>query len=142
MGTLIKRVDHLNVQVPPEKEEEAKLFYKDLLGLTPLKKPDSLGPAGQHFCISEDPYYELHLGVARGTTQADVNKNLRNHLGFQVDDLAEARKRFEAAGVEVEEAEAAYSEERGFHQDRFFVRDPGGNRLEILEPRRPYSSAH
>jgi catechol 2,3-dioxygenase-like lactoylglutathione lyase family enzyme len=71
-----------------------------------------------------------------------VNKNLRNHLGFQVDDLAAARKRFEEAGVEVEEAEAAYSEERGFHQDRFFVRDPGGNRLEILEPRRPYSSAH
>jgi len=41
-----------------------------------------------------------------------------------------------------QEAEAAYSKERGFHQDRFFVRDPGGNRLEILEPRRPYSSAH
>jgi catechol 2,3-dioxygenase-like lactoylglutathione lyase family enzyme len=142
---LIQRVDHLNVQVPPEKEEEAKRFYGELLGLKRLKKPDSLGPAGQHFCISEDPWYELHLGVARGTTAEDasnVNKNLRNHLGFQVDDLAAARKRFEDAGVEIDEAEAAYSEERDFHQDRFFVRDPGGNRLEILEPRRPYASEH
>ena len=137
---LVKRVDHLNVQVPPEKEEEGIRFYGEVLGLKRLKKPDSLGPAGAHFCISEDPWYELHLGVARGVTQADVNKNLRNHLGFQVDDLEAARKAFEAAGVEIDEAEPAYSEERDFHQERFFIFDPGGNRLEILEPRRTYDS--
>jgi catechol 2,3-dioxygenase-like lactoylglutathione lyase family enzyme len=136
---LIKRVDHLNVQVPPEKEEAAKKFYGELLGLRPLKKPDSLGPAGQHYCISENPYYELHLGVARNA-EGQTNKAMRNHLGFQVDDLAAARQTFEAAGVKIEEAEAAYSKERGFHQDRFFVFDPGGNRLEILEPRRAYDS--
>jgi len=139
---LIRRVDHLNAQVPPEAEEAAKRFYRDLLGLRQLKKPDSLGSAGAHFCISEEPWYELHLGVARGRTMADVDTNLRNHLGFQVDDLAAARRRFEAAGVEIIEAEAAYSKERDFHQERFFVLDPGGNRLEILEPRRPYAAAH
>jgi catechol 2,3-dioxygenase-like lactoylglutathione lyase family enzyme len=139
---MIKRVDHLNVQVPPELEEEAKRFYQDLLGLKRLKKPDSLGPAGAHFCISEDPWYELHLGVARDTTAADIDRNLRNHLGFQVDDLAAARSAFEAAGVEILEAGPAYSEERDFHQERFFVLDPGGNRLELLETRRPYASAH
>jgi catechol 2,3-dioxygenase-like lactoylglutathione lyase family enzyme len=139
---MIKRVDHLNVQVPPEKEEEAKRFYQDLLGLKRLKKPDSLGPAGAHFCISEEPWYELHLGVARDTTVADIDHNLRNHLGFQVDDLAAARRAFEAAGVEILEAGPAYSEERDFHQERFFVLDPGGNRLELLEPRRSYASEH
>ena len=138
---MIKRVDHLNVQVPPEKEEEGKHFYGTLLGLKRLKKPDSLGPAGAHYCISEEPWYELHLGVARDTTIDDINRNLRNHLGFQVDDLAAARTAFEAAGFEILEAGAAYSEERDFHQERFFVFDPGGNRIEILEPRRPYSSA-
>ncbi len=136
---LIKRVDHLNVQVPPEKEEEAKRFYGEVLGLAPLKKPDSLGPAGQHYCISESPWYELHLGVARGA-DGQTNKAMRNHLGFQVDDLAEARRRFEAAGVAVEEAEPAYSQARDFYQERFFVRDPGGNRLEIMEPRRAYAA--
>ena len=139
---MIKRVDHLNVQVPPEKEEEAKRFYQDLLGLKRLKKPDSLGPAGAHFCISEEPWYELHMGVARDTTVADIDHNLRNHLGFQVDDLAAARRAFEAAGVEILEAGPAYSEERDFHQERFFVLDPGGNRLELLEPRRSYASEH
>ena len=138
---LVKRVDHLNVQVPPEKEEEGIRFYGEVLGLKRLKKPDSLGPAGAHFCISEDPWYELHLGVARGVTQADVNKNLQNHLGFQVDDLAAARKAFEAEGIEIDDAVPAYSEERDFHQERFFVFDPGGNRIEILEPRREYASA-
>lgn len=139
---LIKRVDHLNVQVPPEKEEDAKRFYGEVLGLKRLKKPDSLGPAGAHYCLSEEPWYELHLGVARGKTMADVDTSLQNHLGFQVDDLADARRRFAAAGVKIIEADPAYSEARDFHQERFFVRDPGGNRLEILEPRRGYATAH
>lgn len=136
---LIQRVDHLNVQVAPEHEEEAIRFYGELLGLKRLKKPDSLGPAGAHFCISENPWYELHLGVARNA-QGHSNKAMRNHLGFQVDDLAAARKRFEAAGVDIEEATAAWSEARDFYQERFFVFDPGGNRLEILEPRRAYAA--
>jgi catechol 2,3-dioxygenase-like lactoylglutathione lyase family enzyme len=139
--TQLKRVDHLNVQVPPEKEQEAINFYENIMGLTRLQKPDSLGPAGAHFCISENPWYELHLGVARETTLADVNKNLRNHLGFQVDDLETARKDLEAAGIEIDDAVPAYSEDRDFHQERFFIFDPGGNRLEILEPRRDYASA-
>ena len=90
---LIKRVDHLNVQVPPEQEESAIEFYRDLMGLKRLKKPDSLGPAGGHFCLSEKPWYELHVGVARGTSVADIDlkNNLRNHLAFQVDNLANAR---------------------------------------------------
>jgi catechol 2,3-dioxygenase-like lactoylglutathione lyase family enzyme len=134
-------VDHLNVQVPPEKEDEAIDFYENILGLTRLKKPDSLGPAGAHFCISEDPWYELHLGVARDTTMADVDKSLRTHLGFQVDNLEVARKDMEAAGIEIDDAIPAYSESRDFHQERFFIFDPGGNRLEILEPRREYASA-
>jgi catechol 2,3-dioxygenase-like lactoylglutathione lyase family enzyme len=139
---MLRRVDHLNVQVPPEKEEEAKRFYGDLLGLTQLVKPDNLGRSGAHYCISEDPWYELHLGVARGTSVDDIGlvKSLRNHLGFQVENLAVAREIFEAAGVAIIEADAARSEERDFYQERFFVQDPGGNRLEIMEPRRPHSA--
>ena len=135
---MIKRVDHLNVQVPPEKEDEAKRFYGEILGLRRLQKPDSLGPRGAHYCLSEEPWYELHLGVARDDAIGKSNRSLQNHLGFQVDDLAAARRAFEAAGIAIEEARPAESKARDFRQDRFFVRDPGGNRLEILEPRRPY----
>tara|TARA_A100001037_G_C15033933_1_gene582305 strand:- start:162 stop:596 length:435 start_codon:yes stop_codon:yes gene_type:complete len=139
---ILTRVDHLNVQVPPDREEEALEFYRDLVGFKQLQKPDSLGPRGGHFCISEDPWYELHVGVARGTSASDIDfKNtLRNHLAFQVEDLADARAKFEARGIKILEAEASYSKSRDFHQDRFFVRDPGGNLLEIMEGRRKYNA--
>ena len=139
---ILTRVDHLNVQVPPDREEEAVSFYRDLIGFKQLKKPDSLGPAGGHFCISENPWYELHVGIARGTSSKDLDfeNALRNHLAFQVDDLQEARKKFEKEGVEIIEAEASYSKDRNFHQDRFFIRDPGGNLLEIMEIRRQYDA--
>ena len=139
---ILTRVDHLNVQVPPDREEEAVSFYRDLIGFKQLKKPDSLGPAGGHFCISEDPWYELHVGIARGTSSKDLDFKhaLRNHLAFQVNDLREARKRFEKEGIEIIKAEASYSKDRDFHQDRFFIRDPGGNLLEIMEIRRQYDA--
>lgn len=132
---LITRVDHLNVQVPPEKEEAAKAFYGGLLGLKELTKPENLGSKGAHYVISEQPWTELHLGVSREEDNEQTNRSQARHLGFQVDDLAAARKAFEEAGVEIEEAEPASSTARGFCQHRFFLRDPGGNRLEILEPR-------
>ncbi|MFT5440612.1 MAG: catechol 2,3-dioxygenase-like lactoylglutathione lyase family enzyme [Alphaproteobacteria bacterium] len=139
---MLKRVDHLNVQVPPEKEDEAKHFYGEILGLSQLTKPDNLGRSGAHYCLSEEPWYELHLGIARGASVADIglNQALLNHLGFQVDDLAAARQAFEAAGIEISEADPARSEERDFYQERFFVRDPGGNQLEIMESRRLHSA--
>ena len=139
---MLKRVDHLNVQVPPEKEDEAKHFYGEILGLSQLTKPDNLGRSGAHYCLSEEPWYEPHLGIARGASVVDIglNQALRNHLGFQVDDLAAARQAFEAAGIEISGADPARSEERDFYQERFFVRDPGGNQLEIMEARRPHSA--
>ena len=139
---ILTRVDHLNVQVPPDREEEAVSFYRDLIGFRQLKKPDSLGPAGGHFCISENPWYELHVGIARGTSSKDLDFKhaLRNHLAFQVNDLQEARKRFEKEGIKIIKAEASYSKDRNFHQDRFFIRDPGGNLLEIMEIRRQYAA--
>jgi hypothetical protein len=59
---MLKRVDHLNVQVPPEKEEEAKRFYGEILGISRLTKQDYLGRSGAHYCLSEEPWYELDLG--------------------------------------------------------------------------------
>lgn len=44
---MLKRVDHLNVQVPRKKKgEEAKHFYGEILGLPRLTEPDSLGGSG------------------------------------------------------------------------------------------------
>lgn len=132
---MITRVDHLNVQVPPEREQEAKAFYGELLGLKELTKPENLGSKGAHYLVCDTPWTEIHLGVSREDNNEATNRSQARHLGFQVADLAAARKAFLSAGVAIEEAEPATSTTRGFCQHRFFVRDPGGNRLEILEPR-------
>lgn len=39
-----------------------------------------------------------------------------------------------------DKADSARSVARDFYQERFFVRDPGGNHLEIMESRRPHSA--
>jgi catechol 2,3-dioxygenase-like lactoylglutathione lyase family enzyme len=132
--SLIKVIDHINVQVPPEAETDAKRFYGQVLGMTEIVKPDNLGRRGAHYKVSGESGQELHLGIA-SVEDAANNRRLQRHIGFQVYDLDAARKAVEDAGFEIEDAEAVRSEARNFTLKRFFVRDPGGNRLEIMECR-------
>lgn len=132
--SLIKVIDHINVQVPPEAEAEAKRFYGQVLGMAEIVKPDNLGRRGAHYKVSGESGQELHLGIANAEDAVN-NRRLQRHLGFQVYNLDAARKAVEDAGFEIEDAEAVRSEARNFTLKRFFVRDPGGNRLEIMECR-------
>lgn len=131
---LVKVIDHINVQVPREAEGEAKRFYGQVLGMKEIVKPDNLGRRGAHYKVSEESGQELHLGIANAQDSVN-NRNLQRHIGFQVYDLKAARQVVEDAGFEIEDAEAVRSEARNFTLKRFFVRDPGGNRLEIMECR-------
>lgn len=68
---------------------------------------------------------QLHL-----TTEKDaslVNKASRRHPAFRLADLEALRRRLETAGVEI------IAGNRFPGQERFFVRDPWGNRLEFVE---------
>jgi catechol 2,3-dioxygenase-like lactoylglutathione lyase family enzyme len=132
--SLIKILDHINVQVPPDVEAEAKRFYGQVLGMKEIIKPDNLGRRGAHYKVSEDGSQELHLGIANAEDAVN-NRHLQRHIGFQVHDLQAARQAVEDAGFDIEDAEAVRSEARNFTLKRFFVRDPGGNRLEIMECR-------
>lgn len=53
----------------------------------------------------------------------------RYHVAFEVDDLGAARRRLAAAGCAIEEGRSIPGVER------FFVRDPAGNRIELFSPR-------
>ena len=37
-----KRLDHIQICIPKGKENEARYFYTDIIGLTEIPKPDSL----------------------------------------------------------------------------------------------------
>ena len=56
------------------------------------------------------------------------------HFALHVRDAKTARDHFRAHGVAVEETTEIP------HCDRFFVRDPDGNRIELIQWLRPYDS--
>ncbi len=120
-------LDHVLVAAPPSCEEAARAFYGGLLGLEEIPKPSLLGARGG--CWFRLGPHELHIGVAEGFVPAT-----KAHPGIAVssaDALGELAERLQTAGVAIEWADAAELGGRG----RFHVRDPWGNRLELLAAR-------
>jgi catechol 2,3-dioxygenase-like lactoylglutathione lyase family enzyme len=118
-------IDHVQITLPREVEEAAKRFYGEVLGLEEIPKPPEL--AGRGGAWYRAGSCELHVSVealAPGTNQAS-----RRHVCFVVGDLDAEEARLRAAGVEVLPDTQPVAGWR-----RFYVRDPGGNRVEVAMP--------
>ena len=117
-------LDHVQVAAPPGCEDAARAFYGGLLGLVEIPKPPLLARRGG--CWFTLGAHQLHVGVDEAYTVA-----AKAHPGIAVGSetaLHELADRLEGAGVEVEWADPAEIE----GTKRFHVRDPWGNRLELL----------
>jgi catechol 2,3-dioxygenase-like lactoylglutathione lyase family enzyme len=117
-------LDHVQVAAPPGCEDSARAFYGEALGLEEIPKPPLL--AGRGGCWFRLGAHELHVGVADGFVPA-----AKAHPGIEVDSAAALRElaqQLADAGVTVEWADPA---ELG-GRERFHVRDPWGNRLELV----------
>ena len=112
---------HVNVTVTPELEEPTKHFYSEVLGLTRVPKPPTSRQSGAWYQIGPN---QLHLSVENGE-QGPLRSG---HVCFALSDLAEAEQKFRGAGVEI-----IADSEPAPNSPRFFVRDPGGNLLEIAQ---------
>jgi len=110
---------HVNVTVPGEAEAAAKHFYSQVLGLGEIHKPDASRSRGAWYQLGA---VQLHLSVE------DAQPLSRRHVCYQVRDVAGAERHFRDAGVEILDDERPLAGVR-----RFFLRDPGGNRIEITE---------
>jgi catechol 2,3-dioxygenase-like lactoylglutathione lyase family enzyme len=116
-------IHHVNVTVPKALEDASKHFYGVVMGLTEVPKPEaSRGRGGAWYQLGP---MQLHLSIEDGLGENCLSKR---HVCYTVGDLAEAEEVFRNAGVEI------------FPDDlptpgvsRFYVRDPGGNRLEIAQ---------
>ena len=113
-------IHHVNVTVPKSLEDAAKHFYREVMGLQEVPKPESSrGRGGAWYQLGP---VQLHLSVENleGTPLS------KRHVCYTVTDLAAAEDRFRSAGVEI------IPDDRPIlGWPRFYVRDPGGNRLEI-----------
>jgi catechol 2,3-dioxygenase-like lactoylglutathione lyase family enzyme len=117
------KLHHVNVTVPKSLETDAKHFYGVVMGLTEVPKPaESRGRGGAWYQLGS---MQLHLSIEDGLGAECISKR---HVCYTVPDLAAAEHKFREAGVEILPDDIPTP---GW--TRFYVRDPGGNRLEIAQ---------
>lgn len=115
---------HVQLNIPAAGADEAKRFYGNLLGLEEMARPGSLSDAGRDGAWYRCGDNELHLYFSPRMT-LDKETSSR-HPAFLVDDVAALKSKLAAAGAELEDAIPIGGRER------FFVRDPFGNRVELM----------
>jgi catechol 2,3-dioxygenase-like lactoylglutathione lyase family enzyme len=111
-------IDHVQIAAPRGRDDEARAFYGDLLGMEELPKPEAIRARGG--CWFRAGAQELHVGIEEPFAPAR-----KAHPGLLVSGLGEIRARFRNAGVEYEDDTKIEG------VDRLFVDDPFGNRLEL-----------
>jgi catechol 2,3-dioxygenase-like lactoylglutathione lyase family enzyme len=115
-------IAHAQIMIPPGGEPEARRFYGALLGMTEIEKPEVLRARGGLWMQAGDR--QLHIGVESPGIERTAT---RAHVAYEVVRLDAIRARLERAGVAILDGEPL----AGLR--RFELRDPFGNRVELLE---------
>jgi catechol 2,3-dioxygenase-like lactoylglutathione lyase family enzyme len=115
-------IDHIQITSPPDVEDAMLFFYGKVLGLKEIYKPDGIKAFGGAWYLLGD--IQLHISLENNPN----NEKSRRHICFRVQNLPAIREHLQANGVEII---ADQNPIPGC--DRFFLRDPGGNRIEIAE---------
>jgi catechol 2,3-dioxygenase-like lactoylglutathione lyase family enzyme len=123
-GLQVTQIDHVSVLITDV--ERSRRFYRDLLGLKEIHKPRTFDFVVVWFDLGNQ---HLHLLLRdRPDTLSP------RHFALRVTDAGAARVYFRAHGIAPQEATPIPG------ADRFFISDPDGNRIEIIQWLRPYSS--
>ena len=115
----IKRIDHVQLAMPPGSEEQAVAFYQGLLGIPQVPKPPELAARGG--CWFERDGLRIHLGAEEGFRPAK-----KAHPALVVDGIDALCSALEAAGHPVRHVEDVPG------MPQWFVADPFGNRIELV----------
>ncbi|HLS08702.1 VOC family protein [Lentibacillus sp.] len=113
-------IDHVQLAAPVGGEEQAREFYRDVLGFEEIDKPAQLKKNGGVWF--QCGHVHVHIGVEDGFVPAK-----KAHPAFQVINIA-AMKGY------LSESDIHYKvDDRLPGAERFYLSDPFGNRLEFLE---------
>ena len=121
-GLIFGDIDHVTVLVT--NIEKARHFYGTVLGLQEIAAPKEFDFVALWFRL-ENGYIHLLQKKKKDTPGP-------RHFGLTVKNIQAARDHFTTHGFEIEESVAIAAAER------FFVHDPDGNRIEIVQWKRPY----
>jgi glyoxylase I family protein len=118
----VAKIDHVSIVITDE--ERGRRFYRDIVGLREIPKPKTFDFVVVWFDLGDQ---HLHLMLKDRS-----DKNSPRHFALRVSDAAAARAYFRGLDMEVQETTLIHG------ADRFFIHDPDGNRIEIIEWQRPY----
>jgi len=118
--SLLASIDHVQLGMPAGGEDVARAFYGGVLGLREIAKPVELAGRGGVWFAGRA--VAVHVSV-----EADHRPAPKAHPAFVVDDLGALRVLLDAAGIETAD------DDSGLPVARCYVRDPFGNRLELVD---------
>ena len=117
----ILAIDHIQLAIPPGEEDNARAFYRDLLGFNEIPKPPELAKRGGAWFQSENA--QLHLGI-----EQDFHPARKAHPAFIVDELDALIHKAQEDGFETDTTQPPLD---GYKRAHIF--DPFGNRIELME---------
>ena len=113
-------IDHVTVVITDP--ERAIAFYRDVLGLQQMTSPSTFPGAGLNVRWFKAGNQFVHLYIA-----AEADKPSPRHFALHVESAKAARETLQARGITIRETTPIPGAER------FFVADPDGNRVEIIQ---------
>jgi len=120
----VSQIDHCSVIITDV--ERSRRFYRDVLGLKEIPKPSTFDFVAVWFDLGNQ-----HVHLLLKDKPDTISPR---HFALRVKDVPAARNYFRERGVPVQEATPIPG------ADRFFIADPDGNRIEIIQWLRPYNS--
>ena len=120
MTTPVIDLDHVQIAAPRGCETAAREFYRGLLGLEEIEKPEPLTARGG--CWFLVGTRQLHIGVEEPFLPAK-----KAHPAFAVSDVNALFETLTSAGIDCQRDDALVD------VPRFYAQDPWGNRLEFLQ---------
>jgi len=122
----ITAIDHVSVLITDI--ERSRQFYTGILGLKEIAKPRTF-----QFKVI---WYDLGGGQTLHLLLKPMADNISpRHFALKIRSVEEARSYFRSKGIPFEETTLIPG------CDRFFIQDPDGNRIEIIQWLEPYHPA-
>lgn len=119
----IVKLDHCSVIVTDV--ERSRRFYRDILGLHEIAKPKTFDFVALWFDLGDH-----HIHLLKKDRPDTISPR---HMALRVADAGRAREHFRSHGVAIQEGGLIPG------SDRFFIADPDGNRIEIIQWLEPYN---
>ena len=116
----ISGIHHITVEV--NDLDQALDFYVDILGLDELDTPENIKEAGVRWIKFNDGS-ALHI-----IKNEDCSAPELAHIALAIDDVTLWKEYLSNKGVEINAPKLNV-----YNAERFFVKDPSGNRIELIK---------